>query len=272
MRTIVFAAALVVIGIAAVVFFRPNIGGYVGQTAGGFVPNFSCALRGEACEASPEEVFWAENRAHAKDCDPAAGTRTWHVQCETIGGTLLSTNCADLPDDALFKGKPQERPPLRAPTGDPAWTEVVIADEACTPSWNFAGAHDKGQCAGGGRIYHVRCELDGAASTHCASLPVSADDANRRRFVVPAKALEDAAWAEVMLEEPRCRLDWNDGGAHDKGCWDGVHTWHVRCETPSGAWSTACPDMPERPFKSKPMVAPPKRLPDLAWTEVKVAC
>lgn len=271
MRTIVIAAMAVVIAIVGVVFFQPNVGGYLGRTAGNILPSFFCALRSEACGTPAEDLIWAENRAHAKDCDPASGTRIWHVRCEDAAGNY-ATNCTDLAPDALFKGEPQARPPVRAPAGDPAWTEVVIADEACVPSWNFADAHDKGRCAGGGRIYHVRCELAGAWSTHCPALPAPGDDPGGRRFVVPAKALEDPAWAEVVLEDDRCGLAWNDSRAHDKGCWNGVQTWHVRCETPNGAWSTACPDMADRSFKNKQMVAPPKRLPDRAWTEVKVAC
>lgn len=275
--SIVLLVAIAAI-IATISVSQFNLGKSLGRIPGDFLGQLGCSIRGEACGKLPEELMWAENRAHPKECNTLKGTRIWHVRCEDESGQY-STNCNDyIPEgtllkDAKFKGKPLESSPIRAPKQDPGWTQIEIADEACTVDWNSAGAHDKNWCADGGRVYHVRCELpDGSPSLHCKDVKgVPKGDLGGNPIIGNAKILEDPAWAEVVVKDPRCRVSWNEQGAHRKECVGGVQTYHVRCERSNGQWDTACLSMqPGGIFKGKPVVGNPRRLPDKAWTEVKI--
>ena len=74
----------------------------------------------------------------------------------------------------------------------------------------------------------------------------------------------------VSAREARAQ-SWADARAHDKGCRDGAHIFHVRCERSDQDWSDRCSDMPKRQFRGSTMTKDPVRLPDRAWTEVAVA-
>jgi hypothetical protein len=66
-------------------------------------------------------------------------------------------------------------------------------------------------------------------------------------------------------------VSWADDRAHDKGCRNGAHIFHVRCERADQDWSDRCDNMLTRPFRGSQMTTQPVRLPDRAWTEVAIA-
>lgn len=66
-------------------------------------------------------------------------------------------------------------------------------------------------------------------------------------------------------------VDWADARAHDKGCRNGAHIFHVRCERSDRDYSDRCPNMLTRPFRGSQMTTQPVRLSDRAWTEVAIA-
>jgi hypothetical protein len=223
------------------------------------------SLTTAGANAEPAGLAWADLRAHFKHCI-VEGFSVYHVRCEDSQGNS-STECADLSQDALFRGVPQQKVPRRL--DDRAWTQATIADQHCSLRWNHEGMHNKGYCKSGGRVYHARCELpDGTPSLECAALPRGTFGG--RKIVGDPVRLADRAWAEVVLEDPECLVSWRDDRAHWKSSNNGVTVFHVRCEDSHGGASTACPDMPQRSFLGRKMAENPTRLSDEAWTEVKV--
>ena len=82
------------------------------------------------------------------------------------------------------------------------------------------------------------------------------------------KRLRDRAWAEVAVADPACGGRWATNRAHNKGCSGNLEIWHVRCESASGASSTACNAPAFRNFKGAPVVSQ-SRQSDRAWATVK---
>ena len=209
---------------------------------------------------------WYERGAHDKGCFD--NVQTYHVRCEDPNGQW-STACTDMPR-GNFKGKPMLVDPIRLP--DRAWTEVKVQCENPSAfSWYERGAHDKG-CSDNVQTYHVRCEdPNGQWSTACTDMPRG--NFKSKPMLIDPIRLPDRAWTEVKVQcKSPSAFSWYERGAHDKGCWNNVQTYHVRCEDPNGQWSTACTDMPRGNFKGKPMLNNPKRLSDRAWTEVQTQC